>query len=91
MVEYAALAALIFFRIYFWIVFVDVLMSWTSLFGLHIRIPFVRRLVDPPTNFIRARLPTTFSGLDFSPLILMFATQFAASTIVAFFPSVNLL
>ena len=62
----------------FWIVLIDALLSWTSLFGFRIQIPFVRKLVDPATDFIRRRLPTTFSGLDFSSLVLILAIQFAA-------------
>ncbi len=53
-------ALLVFFGILRWIVILDVILSWSVLFGVQIRIPFIRGVLDPLYAKIRKVFPTTF-------------------------------
>ncbi|MDQ1343287.1 MAG: hypothetical protein QG650_6, partial [Patescibacteria group bacterium] len=89
--EHSALALLIFSVIFRWIVFLDVILSWSVLFGFRVKIPFVRALLDPCYDSVRRHLPVSFSGLDFAPIILILATLVAEAAIITFVPSVTVL
>lgn len=88
MIDQIALALVIFLTLFRWIVFFDVILSWSALFGFRIRIPFVRALLDPCYAFIERTLPVSFAGLNFAPIFLIFGVVFAESAIRSLVPSV---
>lgn len=84
-------ALLVFFGILRWIVIIDIVLSWSVLFGVQIRVPFIRNVLDPIYLHIRKRLPTSFHGIDFAPAILILLIVLCESAVIAFDPSVVLL
>lgn len=89
MVTQLALALVIFLRIFWWMILLDVILSWAPALGFRIRIPFLRELMDPCYKFVGSVLPTSFAGLNFGPAILMIAAVFAEGILRNVFPSVN--
>ncbi len=61
---------LLFLNIIFYIIFIDVILSWLSLVWIK-RPRFIAETLDPIYNFIKKFLPTTFAGFDFVPIIVV--------------------
>ncbi len=89
MLDQLALALVVFLTLFRWIVFFDVILSWTAVFGFRINVPFVRALLDPCYAFMEKRFPVSFSGLNFAPIFLILAAIVVESVLRASFPSVT--
>lgn len=89
MLDQIALVLVVFLTLFRWIVFFDVILSWTAVFGFRIRIPFVRALLDPCYAFMERTLPVSFSGLNFAPIFLILGAILTESVLRSFFPSVT--
>lgn len=72
MLDQIALALIVFLVLFRWIVFFDVILSWVAVFGIQVRIPFIRSLLDPCYAYVQRVLPVSFAGLNFSPIFLIF-------------------
>ncbi len=70
--------------IYMWIVVVRAIISWVTPDPYNPIVVFLRRSTDPILNPIRRRLPIALSrtGIDFSPLILLFGIIFLQKFLV---------
>lgn len=82
------LAVVIFLRLVFYIVVFDVILSWLSLAGIRFRPKFMRDILDPLYSLVRKYIPTRFWAFDFTPIILVFWSQFLVSIILASSPEV---
>lgn len=63
-----------------------IVLSWLSILGVHIRIGFISRIVEPMFDNIAKYLPTRFLSIDISPLILILAITLVKGLILTVFP-----
>ncbi len=64
--------------LYFWIVIISALLSWVNPDPYNPLVRILRTMTEPVFYRIRRWLPFTYmSGIDFSPVILLLAIQFA--------------
>jgi len=68
-------------QVYFWIIIVRAVLSWVNPDPFNPIVRFLYRVTEPVLRPIRRRLPVAM-GLDFSPLIVLVALQFAQWFIV---------
>jgi uncharacterized protein YggT (Ycf19 family) len=80
------LAFLIFLRILSYLIIVDIVLSWLTLFWLNLRPQFLKDIIDPIYNSIRKVIPTRIWPLDFTPIIVYFFIFFLTWLIFTFFP-----
>lgn len=76
MINYLSLAILIFLELLFYIIFIDVILSWLILVWLRFRPKFIADIIDPIYNFIKKIIPTTFWPMDFTPIIAIIIIMF---------------
>lgn len=62
--------------VYFWIVIVATVLTWVSPDPYNPIVRFLYSVTEPVFDWIRERLPVVFGGIDFSPLIVIFAIAF---------------
>jgi len=66
--------------IYFWIILAQVVLSWVNPVPHHpfaVRvIRIIHMLTEPVLYNIRTRLPVSFGGIDFSPMIVLLGIYF---------------
>ncbi len=67
--------------IYFWIVLIRVLSSWLNPDPYNPIVKFLHRATDPVLNRVRRILPP-MGGMDFSPILVLFAIQFVKIAVV---------
>ena len=67
--------------IYFWIVLIRVLSSWLNPDPYNPIVKFLHRATDPVLNRVRRFLPP-MGGMDFSPILVLFAIQFVKIAVV---------
>lgn len=67
--------------IYFWIVLIRVLSSWLNPDPYNPIVKFLHRATDPVLNRVRRILPP-MGGMDFSPILVLFAIQFVKVAVV---------
>lgn len=80
----------VFLELFKWVVFADIVLSWLSLFGLHIVIPLFHDILAPVYSAVYKYFPVRLGMLDFSSLIILLAIQFLELLILRFFPGVIL-
>lgn len=69
--------------IYMWLVIIRAVISWVNPSPSNPAVQLLGRVTDPPLMFIRRNLPVYFSGVDFSPIILILLIVFANEVFVA--------
>lgn len=74
--ENILLAIFIFFRLLYFIILIDIILSWLSLFWLNIRIEFIKSILEPIYESIKKIIPTTIWPFEIAPLILIFIIIF---------------
>lgn len=79
---------LIFLSLIQWVVFIDVILSWGTLIGIHFRPRFVQAITLPLYETVRRFIPSSFSGIDFAPIIIFIAIQLATNIIIMIDPGV---
>lgn len=74
----AALAAVLnmLLSAYMWIIIIRALISWVSPDPYNPIVQFLRSATDPLLYRVRRWLPVSFSGIDFSPIIVIAAIYF---------------
>lgn len=70
------LAILLLTDIIKFIIIIDIILSWLTLFGLNIRPRFVADIIDPIYKSIKNIIPTSFWPIDFTPIIILFLLIF---------------
>lgn len=81
-------AFLIFLSLIQWIVFIDVILSWGTLIGIHFHPRFIQTVTLPLYETVRRFIPSSFSGIDFAPIIVFIIIEFITKLIISIDPSV---
>jgi YggT family protein len=69
--------------LYFWVIIISAVLSWVNPDPYNPIVRILRSLTDPVLYRVRRWLPFTFfSGIDFSPLIVLLAIRFVQAFIV---------
>ncbi len=61
---------------YMWVVIARAVLSWVNPDPFNPIVRFINNVTEPVLYRIRARLPVTFSGIDFSPIAVLLAIIF---------------
>jgi YggT family protein len=73
-------------NIYLWIVVARAILSWVNPDPYNAIVRFIHSATEPVLYQIRSRLPVSFGGIDFSPilvfLIIIFLQNFVVNTLV---------
>jgi YggT family protein len=62
--------------LYMWIVIAGAVLSWVHPDPYNPIVRFIHSVTEPVLYRIRRSLPVSFSGIDFSPLVVIFAIMF---------------
>ncbi len=68
--------------LYMWIVIIRALLSWVNPDPYNPIVRFLHQATDPLMNKIRRWIPMTGMGIDFSPIIIIFAIYFLQIAVV---------
>jgi len=70
------------FQIYFYIVIGRAIISWVNPDPYNPIVRFLHNATDPVLDRIRRLLPLQFSGIDFTPIILLLGLEVARQVLV---------
>jgi YggT family protein len=62
--------------LYKWVIIISALLSWIQPDPYNPIVQMLNRLTQPAYDMLRKVMPTVFGGLDFAPIVLIFAIQF---------------
>ncbi|MFZ3045815.1 MAG: YggT family protein [Desulfatirhabdiaceae bacterium] len=72
--------------IYLWVVIARAILSWVNPDPYNAIVRFIHSATEPVLYQIRSRLPVSFGGIDFSPilvfLIIIFLQNFVVNTLI---------
>lgn len=68
-------------ELYKWVVIISALITWVQPDPSNPVVQILARLTEPVYSFIRRYIPTTVSGIDLSPIIVIFAIIFLQQVI----------
>ena len=68
--------------IYMWIVIARAVLSWVNPDPFNPIVRFINNITEPVLYQIRAKIPITFGGIDFSPIIVILAIWFLRDFVV---------
>lgn len=68
--------------VYLWLVIARAVLSWVNPDPYNPIVRFLYRATDPVTHWVRRRVPLSFGGLDFSPMLVILAIYFLRSFLV---------
>jgi YggT family protein len=79
-----ALATVIYYvlNIYMWIIIARAVISWVNPDPYNPIVRFLYSITDPVLLAIRRRLPLSFGGIDFSPILVILAIIFLQKFLV---------
>ncbi|MBW7954890.1 YggT family protein [Candidatus Gracilibacteria bacterium] len=63
-------------------IFVDVILSWLTLFGLNIRPKIISDLIDSMYLYVKKYIKTSFGPVDFTPLIILIIISLLQNLII---------
>jgi YggT family protein len=69
-------------RIYFWIVIARAVLSWVNPDPYNPIVRFLYRATEPLLNWIRRRLPVSFGGIDFAPMVVILGIIFLQTFLI---------
>jgi len=80
-----ALAIVIYYvlNLYMWIIIARAVISWVNPDPYNPIVRFLYSITDPVLLAIRRRLPLSFGGMDFSPIVIILAIIFLQKFLVA--------
>lgn len=80
-----ALAIVIYYvlNLYMWIIIARAVISWVNPDPYNPIVRFLYSITDPVLLSIRRRLPLSFGGIDFSPIVVILAIIFLQRFLVA--------
>ena len=80
-----ALATVIYYvlNLYMWIIIARAVISWVNPDPYNPIVRFLHSITDPVLLAIRRRLPLSFGGIDFSPIVVILAIIFLQRFLVA--------
>lgn len=62
--------------LYKWVIIISAILSWVRPDPYNPIVQMLSRLTEPAYAFVRRYIPTVFGGMDFAPIILIFALIF---------------
>lgn len=62
--------------LYKWVIIISAILSWVKPDPYNPIVQMLYRLTEPAYNLVRRFIPTVFGGMDFAPIILIFALLF---------------
>ena len=68
--------------IYMWVVIARAVLSWVSPDPYNPIVRFIHQITEPVLYQIRRRIPVSFGGIDFSPIIVFLAIIFLQRFVV---------
>ncbi len=68
--------------IYMWIVIANAVLSWVSPDPYNPIVRFINSVTEPVLYRIRSKIPVSFGGIDFSPIIVILAIIFLQNFVV---------
>ncbi len=68
--------------LYMWIIIAHAILSWVSPDPYNPIVRFINQATEPVLYQVRSRIPTVFSGIDFSPILIILAIVFLRVLIV---------
>ena len=68
--------------IYMWVVIARAVLSWVSPDPYNPIVRFIHQVTEPVLYQIRRRIPVSFGGIDFSPIIVFLAIIFLQRFVV---------
>jgi YggT family protein len=68
--------------LYMWIIIARAVLSWVSPDPYNPIVRFIYSITEPVLSQIRRRLPVSFSGIDFSPIIVLLIIIFLQNFVV---------
>lgn len=68
--------------LYMWIVIARAVLSWVSPDPYNPIVRFINTVTEPVMYRIRTKLPVSFGGIDFSPILVLLAIIFCRTFIV---------
>jgi YggT family protein len=69
--------------LYMWIVIARAVLSWVNPDPFNPIVRFIHNITEPLLYQIRKKMPITFGGIDFSPIIVIAAIYFLRAFVVA--------
>ena len=80
-----ALASILYLvlNLYMWIIIARAVISWVNPDPYNPIVRFLYSITDPVLLAIRRRLPLSFGGMDFSPIVIILAIIFLQKFLVA--------
>jgi YggT family protein len=73
-----------FLRALYWIIILDIVLSWMTLLGLHIIIGPLNSITRPLYDLTRKVFPTRVGMIDFAPLLLMIILDLMMVIVIPF-------
>lgn len=70
-----------------YIIIIDIILSWLTLFWVNFRPKFIAQIIDPIYKKIKNFIPTTFWPLEFAPIILFIILSFIQALIYSYAPN----
>ncbi|MCP4625100.1 MAG: YggT family protein [bacterium] len=68
--------------IFMWIVIARAILSWVSPDPYNPIVRFINNVTEPVLYQVRRRIPLSFGGIDFSPIIILLAVIFLQQFVV---------
>jgi len=68
--------------LYMWVIIASAVLSWVSPDPYNPIVRFIYSVTEPVLSQIRRRLPVSFSGIDFSPIIVFLVIIFLQNFVV---------
>ena len=62
--------------IFMWIIIARAILSWVSPDPYNPIVRFIHNVTEPVLHQVRRRIPLSFGGIDFSPIIILLAVIF---------------
>ena len=70
-------------NIFMWIIIARAILSWVNPDPYNPIVRFIHNVTEPVLYQIRRRIPVSFGGIDFSPIIVLLAVIFLQRFVVA--------
>lgn len=68
--------------IYMWVIIGSAILSWVNPDPYNPIVRFIRNITEPVLREIRKRLPVSYGGIDFSPIVVLLAIMFLQQFVV---------
>lgn len=73
----------------YYIIILDIILSWLVLFWLKIQLKFLKQIINPIYDFVWKTFPTKLWVFDLKPIIIIFIIIIMKSILLTIDPSIN--